>query len=191
MTKKTKIMKAHRDIIETYGEKTIRASIDRAGETDLLETLIDGANAAIRVKYPEADMVVLRKYKLERIDYCLRFQFPSGRVDGFSFHMRGNDIADMPSCRGCFSSEVFPVSEAFEQAYDEHTKVKKENDKLEAEKLSQFRSFLVACRYIEDVEEVIEFPTDIRERLGHRSTALVAVTAETVVSLKATFNQAA
>lgn len=101
MTKKTKLLKTHRDIIEAYGERTIRASVDRTRESELLQSIIDGANAAIRAKYPESDMAVIRKYKLERIDYCLRFQFPSGRVDGFNFHMRSNDLADMPRPGGC------------------------------------------------------------------------------------------
>lgn len=82
------------------------------------------------------------------------------------------------------------MDEAFEQAYDEHAKSKQANDKLEGEKLTQFRSFLGACRYVEEVLEVIDLPDDIRERLGHHSTALVAVTAETVTSLRTTFKQA-
>jgi hypothetical protein len=44
---------------------------------------------------------------------------------------------------------------------------------------------------VEDVLEVISLPEDIRKRLGADSTALVAVTAEPVKSLKATFKKAA
>jgi len=85
MTKKTQLNKARRAIIEEYGFKHIESSIDRTRENELLQQLIGYANEAIRAKYPEADMAVLRKYEVVRTDHCLRFQFPSGRVDGRSF----------------------------------------------------------------------------------------------------------
>ena len=85
MTKRTQLNKARRAIIEEYGFKHIESSIDRTRENELLQQLIGYANEAIRAKYPEADMAVLRKYEVVRTDHCLRFQFPSGRVDGRSF----------------------------------------------------------------------------------------------------------
>jgi len=190
MTKKIKLNKTQRSVIEEYGVKHIQSTINRGQEAKLYQALLEGANKAIRAKYPEEDMVILRKYKLTRQDYCLRFQFPSERVDGFSFAY-STAIADMPSKQGCYSGEVFPVMAAFEKAYDEYAKVKKFNDKLESDKSQSFRAFVTACVYLDEVLEVIELPGEIRERLGHRSTGLVAVTPETVASLKATFKQAA
>lgn len=191
-TKKIKLTKAHREVIQDFGFKHIVTIIDRAREQKLLQTLIDGANAAIRVKYPEADMVVIRNYKLERTDRCLRFQFPGGRVDGFNFRADA-EIVDMPASRGCgyLSNDVFPVTAAFEKAFDDYAKVKAENDKKLTEKTGEFASFLAACQYVDEVLDVIPLPEDIRKRLGHSSTALVAVTPETVKSLKATFKKAA
>ena len=95
MTKKTQLNKARRAIIEEYGFKHIESSIDRTRENDLLQQLVRYANEAIRAKYPEADMAVLRKYEVVRTDHCLRFQFPSGRVDGRSFPPDA-PLADMP-----------------------------------------------------------------------------------------------
>lgn len=192
MTKKIKLTKTHRDVIQNYGVKHIMAGIDRSKEEKQLAILLDGANAAIRAKYPEADMVVLRKYKLERIDRCLKFQFPSGRVDGFSFASDAK-VVDMPYKAGCgwSNSDVFPVTAAIEKIFDELAKLKTENDKKEQAKLNEFHAFLTACQYVDEVLEVIPLPDDIRERLGHTSTSLVAVTPETVKSLKATFRKAA
>lgn len=191
-TKKIKLTKAHREVIQEFGLKHIATSIDRAKEQKHLRTMIDGVNAAIREKYPEDDMVVIRKYNLERTDRCLKFQFPSGRVDGFSFRPDA-EIVDMPSNRGCGygRNDVFPVSAAFEKAFDEHAKMRAENDKKQAEKSGEFIAFLAACQYVGEVLDVIPLPEGIRKRLGHSSTALVAVTPETVKSLKATFRKAA
>ena len=71
------------------------------------------------------------------------------------------------------------------------TKLKKQNDKTEADQVRSFTAFLSACAYLDEVLEIISLPEDIRERLGHRSTGLVAVTPETVAALKKTFKQAA
>ena len=192
MAQKIKLNKSHREVIKSYGLNRISASIDRNKEAKQLQILLDGANTAIRGKYPESDMAILRKYELERTDRCLKFQFPSGRVDGFNFR---SDVAivDMPYKAGCHysSNDVFPVSEKFEIAFDTHAKLKTENDKIEKAKHNEFFAFLNACQFVEEVLEVIPLPDDIRKRLGHSSTGLVAVTPDTVKSLKATFKLAA
>lgn len=192
MAKKTKLSKFHRSVIEEFGVRHIAASIDRSKENKHLSVLLEAANAAIREKYPEADMVILRKYKLERTDRCLTFQFPSGRVDGFTFNSEAA-VVDMPYKAGCgyFSSEVFPLPAAAEKAFDEYAKLKAESDKKQREKGQQFLAFLSACQTVDEVLDVIPLPDDIRKRLGHSSGALVAVTPETVKSLKATFKAAA
>lgn len=192
MTKKVKLTNAHRDVIREYGVKHISANIDRTKEKKHLGVMAEAANAAIRAKYPEADMVVLRRYKLEQTDRCLKFQLPSGRVDGFNFPSDAA-IADIPYCRSCHygNSDVFVVSPAFEKSFDEYAKLKTESDKRQHEKMQEFMSFLGACQCVEEVLEVIELPEDIRKRVGHESTGLVAVTPETVKSLKATFKKSA
>ena len=65
------------------------------------------------------------------------------------------------------------------------------NYRLKDDKRRQFLDFVMASRTVEDVLEVIDLPADIRERLGHRSTALIAVSAESVSALRETFRIAA
>ena len=192
MAKKILLSNTRRDVIREYGGKHIKASIDRIKQQKQLAIILKEANAAIRKKYPESDMVVLRKHDLARVDRCLKFQMPSGRVDGFSFPA-DSEVADIPYNRHCHygNSPVLPVTEAFEKAFDAHAKHKADADKLEQEKYGQFISFLNACKTVEDVLEVIPLPEDIRKRLGFESTALVAVTPETVRSLRSTFKKAA
>jgi hypothetical protein len=186
MTKRTQLNKARRTIIEEYGLKHIESSIDRTQENDLLQQLIRYANEAIRAKFPEADMEVLRKYQVVRTDHCLRFQFPSGRVDGRSFRSDA-PLADMPGHSGCYSGEVFAVSAECEQVFDAYAAEFQDNYRLKDDKRRQFLDFVTASRTVEDVLEVIALPADIRERLGHRSTALIAVSSESVSALRETF----
>lgn len=115
---KTQLNKARREILLSHIEDTVLPRIiDRTRENELYDALIDGANKAIRAKYPEADMAVLRKYKCVRVDRCLRFQFPTGRVDGFNFPYKDESrIADVPSSGGCFRNDVFAVDDAIAAA---------------------------------------------------------------------------
>jgi hypothetical protein len=190
MTKKTQLNKVRRTIIEEYGFKHIESSIDRTRENDLLQQLIRYANEAIRAMYPEADMEVLRKYKVVRTDHCLRFQFPSGRVDGRSFRSDA-PLADMPQPSGCYSGEVFAVSAECERVFDAYEAEFHANYQLKDVKRRQFLEFVAASRTVEDVLEVIDLPAEVRERLGHRSTALIAVSPESVSALRVTFRIAA
>jgi hypothetical protein len=190
MTKKTPLNKVRRALIEQYGVKHIDASMDRTQENALLQRLIECANEAIRAKYPEVDMAVLRQYGVVRTDRCLRFQFPSGRVDGRTFRPDAA-LADMPEHRGCYLGEVFPVSAECEQVFDAYEAEHANNYQLGRDKNGQFLNFVTACRTVEEVLEVIDLPSDIREKLGHRSTALIAVSPESVKALRETFRQAA
>lgn len=192
MAKKIPLSNTRRELVREFGSNHIKDSIDRNKEQKQLAIMLREANAAIRKKYPEEEMAVLRKYDLARVDRCLKIQMPSGRVDGFSFNA-DCAVADIAYNRHCsyLNSDVFPVSEAFEKAFDLHAQHKSDADKLQQEKYGQFVSFLNACKTVDDVLEVIPLPEDIRKRLGADSTALVAVTPETVKSLKATFKKAA
>jgi hypothetical protein len=190
MTKATQLNKARRTIIEEYGFKHIESSIDRTRENNLLQQLIKYANEAIRARYPEADMEVLRKYQVVTTDRCLRFQFPSGRVDGKSFAFDA-PLADMPNRGGCYSGEAFAVSAECEQVFDAHAAEFQANYRLRDDKRRQFLHFITVSRTVEDVLEVIDLPVEVRERLGHRSTALIAVSAESVSALREAFRIAA
>src|SRR5579864_1885410 len=185
---KIRLNKTSREILMAYGQEKIAGLIDRSREKVLYNTLLEGANRAIRAKYPEEHLVICRLYELTRTDYCLRFQFPSGRVDGVNFApVDASRICDVPSGRGCYSADVFPMDKAFEDAYDEHTKLKRANDEEERERNAGFRSLIAASKTLEDVLEVIDLPEDILERFGRKSTALVALSTDTLRSLKQDF----
>ena len=185
---KIRLNNTHRDILTTYGQKKISGLLDRSREKMLYNTLLEAANKAIREKYPEEHLIVCRLYELTRTDYCLRFQFPSGRVDGVHFAPEdASRICDVPSGRGCYSTDVFPMNKAFEDAYDEHIKLKRANDDEERERNAGFRSLIAASKTLEDVLEVIDLPEDILERFGRKSTALVALSTDTLRNLKRDF----
>ncbi len=183
----------HRSILKEYGQQKIASLIDRKKENQLYGTMLDAANTAIRLKYPEKDMVVLRKYELTRHDCCLKFQFPSGRVDGFTFNKRNDDgpsINDLPYRRGCgyANGDVFPMDEAFETAFDMHAKERDANLAEIRRKEAEFFALVDSAKTLDDVLSVIELPEAILERLGRKSTSLVALSKESLDRLKADFS---
>jgi hypothetical protein len=186
---KIRLNTTHRNILKEYGQAKIKTLIDRTRQDKLYAAILEAANKAISNKYPEKDMAVLRKYKLVRTNYCLKFQFPSGRVDGFTFNWGKNDPTpiDMPARSGCVSNDVFPMDKDFEAAYDEYAKVLEANKLALHAKERQFDALIDSAKTLEDVLDIIELPPEILERLGRKSTALVALSSETLESLKADF----
>jgi len=186
MTKIRSLNKTHRDILLEYGQQKIASLIDRSREKELFELVLAKGNEAIRKKYPEADMVVLRRYNQNRFDSCLRFQFPSGRVDCFSvpYEQRETMLADIPSGQGCMA---YPVDADCEAALDEHTLVRKSNDDEQRTKNASFLALVNAAKTLEDVLEVIDLPADVQSRLGKQSTAMVALSPDTLTQLKDDF----
>src|SRR5262245_48786426 len=82
---------------------------------------IKAMNAVIRKKYPEADMVVLRKYSVTRQDRCLRFMdTESNQVFGFDwgYGTISAELADLPASNGCRSDDVFPISPGGREAIE-------------------------------------------------------------------------
>jgi hypothetical protein len=54
MTKKIRLSKPHREVIQEFGVKHIVSTIDRKKEAEQLAIVLGAANTAIRAKYPEA-----------------------------------------------------------------------------------------------------------------------------------------
>jgi hypothetical protein len=188
---KIRLNKSHRDTIINYGQAVIDKSIDRKELDAAYDAILAGVNAAIRKRFPEADMVVLRKHKLETIDFCLKMQFPSGRVDGFAFNHKDEErICDLPYRRGCGNSDVFAVNEATESAFDSYALLHKSYREERNRKRSNLDALVESAKTLDDVLEVIELPAEVLERLGRKSQALVALSPDTLSQLKDDFKLA-
>jgi hypothetical protein len=189
---KIRLNKTHRDIISNYGQEVIDKLIDRKSLDAAYESILSGVNTAIRKKFPEAEMIVLRKHNLSTVDRCLKMQFPTtGRVDGFNFeHKDEKRISDLPYRRGCGTSDVFAVDEATEAAYDSYHLLLKAYREERSRKLANLNSLVESAKTLDDVLEVIDLPPAVQERLGKKSQALVALSPETLTQLKDDFKLA-
>jgi hypothetical protein len=189
---KIRLNKTHRAIITDYGQGVIDKLIDRNALDAAYESLLAGVNAAIRKKFPEAEMVVLRKHNLVTFDRCLKMQFPTGRVDGFTFDYKDEQrLADLPYRWGCGSSDVFAVDEATETAFDSYQLLQKAYREERSRKRANLESLVESAKTLDDVLEVIELPAAVQEQLGKRSQALVALSPDTLTQLKDDFKLAA
>ena len=150
-------------------------------------------NGAIRKKYPEADMAVLRKYNTTRQDYCLRFvDTETNQFFGFDWGY-GNtpeELSDVPAGSGCRSDDVFPISPVGHEAIEAFATARQEARAARMQKEQDYRSFLYAVRFVEDVHEVVPLPEDMQRRYMSGSP-LVAVNEELIASIKEEFAKAA
>jgi len=183
----TRLNTIHRDLLRNYGRERIASLIDRNEEKAFHAQVLVGANQAIRKRYPEEDMAVLRRYQVTHTDGCVRFQFPSGRVDGFYFPSEEKGLADIPYRRNCTTDAAYPVDAAIEAAFDGYHKARTANDKEQHRRTSAFDSLLRAARTLEEVMEAIELPPEVLGRLGQKGTALVALSSDDLTRLKQDF----
>jgi hypothetical protein len=150
-------------------------------------------NTAIRKKYPETDMAVLRKYGVTRQDRCLRFMdTESNQVFGFDWGYGSipADLADLPTGNGCRSDDVFPITPASREAIELFNKTREDARETRRQKEQDYYSFLCACRFVEDVHEVVPLPEDMQRRYMSGSP-LVAVNDELLAGIKREFAEAA
>lgn len=185
---KTRLNNAHRDLLSAYGHERIAGLIDRSEEKAFYAQLLDSANQAIRKRYPEEDMAILRRYDAAHIDRCVRFQFPSGRVDGFYFPYEETALADLPYRRSCTTDAAYPVEAATEAALDGYQKTHAANDKEQQKRISVFDALIRAARTLEEVMEAIDVPPEVQERLGRKTTALVALSTDDLKRLRRDFS---
>jgi len=151
-------------------------------------------NKIFRKAYPEADMIVFRKYDLNRVDYCIRFNNNDSDSGFFILYVNQDstleelicDISSGLSCRTYpINSEERAVIEQYMKARDiEKTFLRKKND--------VYVSFLQSCKTVEDVHKVVQFPTEVlNELLGPGKGALIAYNPDVLKEIQADFPYAA
>jgi hypothetical protein len=79
------------------------------------------------------------------------------------------------------------VDDEFETAYGKYFLVKKDNDQKYKQKVASLKSLIETAKTLDDVTDVIPLPSELLERLGKKSTALVALNPDTLKSLKRDF----
>ncbi len=163
---------------------------------ELTYEIISKINKVLREKYPEKDMVVLRKYGLEKYDSCLKFmETETGKIIGVElfFHLRNNNISesklvDIPFNRGCRNQDVFPISKDFANEIEEYQKKVDDYMTTKRNKLQKYNNFIIACQTIEELEKIIPLPEELRNRFIVGG-ALINVTPELLSEIKKDFSK--
>ncbi len=185
---KTRMNSAHREVLRDFAHKKVEESINRKSEITAYAKILAETNTLLRKKYPEKDMEVLRKYKLECQYTSFRYSLPSGRVDGFTFEKELGWPCDTPKQNNWSDTAVLVVSAAFEKAFDEHNKAKHANDELLTQKKRDCNTLINFAKYVEDVLEVIKVPKEIEAKLVAKSTALVALSPDVLARIQKDFS---
>ncbi len=197
MTAKTRLNKGHKEtILEWMEQEKIAKSTHSEKVVVSMKKAILLINEILRKKYPEEDMVVLRKYKAVRHDYCIRFNIPEevGLVFGFNISCYYNSelelqkvasetLADIPNSGGCNSNTVYIATKKIKEAIDVYDNARKDYETFYNKKKSEYASFVNTCRTLEDIESVIPLPADIRQRITGARSELAVINPEILESI--------
>jgi hypothetical protein len=170
----------------------------RAKHAETLEklklTAIEAANKAIRVRYPEADMAVLRKYKCTMVKSLVRFVDSSSSeffALDFPYGETTDGLADTPDSYACRTdSEAYPISAAGHRAIAEFTTRHDACNEEKAKKSAEYYSFLYACTTVQQVNDIVPLPEEMRNKYL-AGTSLIALSDETLATIKRDFKAAA
>jgi hypothetical protein len=192
---KTRLTKTTRDVLHRFMCEQFRARLDRVEIDKTLTSLVDNTNKLLRAKYPEADMPVLRKYKLVRVDTCLKFTvIGTERVFGVRFNQHDVlpgeiSVVDIPCMKGCYSGDIYPCDAAFEALADAWEKQLSTRRTTIYDKEREYNGFLLACRYLEEVEAVVPLTEEIRKELGAHGRSLTVINPDILSRIKSDFAQ--
>lgn len=155
-------------------------------------------NKALRVRYPESDILVLRKYNLTTVDGCIKFvNSDTGQVSGVEFgyfydaeHKRvwEAQIADIPARMGCRSGDIFSVSPAAQATIEAFTKAKEDAKADRDAKQRDYKSFLAACKTVDEFNDSVPLPDDLKQRYMSGG-ALIAISPEKIAEISKDFKR--
>ena len=149
-------------------------------------------NQILRKEYPEADMMVFRKYELTRKDYCLRFNDENGAqlfiFSGNMCALFSEMLVDIPSGLSCKYYSITLAERDVIEAYI--NAVQAEQVTLET-KRAEYRSFLYSCPNVEAAHEVIHFPDEVLSKLlGPKVINMIAFNPDILASIQRDFASA-
>jgi len=178
--------------LRQHMNKRFLQAFDGSKIKEKLDELVKHVNAVLRAKYPEADVVVFRRYDQARRDYCIKFQSANGpRIFTAMLNEAGEDVADIPKLRGCYSGNTFQATEEIEKVSDQLDKLVEARQELLRQKDREYNGFLLACRYLEEVEAVVPLTDEFRKELGAQTKALAVINPDIISRIAADFKAAA
>ena len=108
----------------------------------------------------------------------------------YNLHLGEPPLVDIPCLRGCYNREIYSCDKDFEALSDTWEKQTEDRRKAIYEKEQEYNGFLLACRYLEEVEAVVPLTEDIRKELGAQSRSLTVINPDVLKRIKSDFAQA-
>lgn len=199
---KKRLNTIHRNlIIDWMIEEKINKNEGREEILSQFEKVFSLINPILRNKYPEEDMIILRKYKLNRIDSCLKFNLFNENgsivfgINIYKYHNLYQDyydeikdkLIDIPSSGGCRNDIVFEGTEELRVSINTLDTLIENYKESNYQKEKKYRSFINTCKYLEEIEEVLTLPENIITKIRGISTALTIMNPELINSIKEDF----
>jgi|GEM_PF-2095133 len=182
MAKKV-LNKSHRELLIHHAEKLVRSTQDRAPLDSAYDAAALMVVGLVEKKYPKADMAVLAKYNLGRIDRCIFVSSGFGGYERFQFRYEDDRTPRVPD-RYCNDRTPHLMDEDQAALFEAWETAEKQYTAAVNQRINDFRALINVARTFEDVEEVWPAAGALRERICGTNTAVATINDEVIARIK-------
>lgn len=180
---KTRLLVRHKEALKAFAKRSTESGVDTSKVDQAYKVAASLVRPIVDHKFPVRDMKVLKKYNAGRDDHCVRMVAETGQVIGFTF--RRDDAPYLPSAY-C-STRGFPASKEVVSAIEAHSKAEDDRKKEVTKILTAYRVLIDASKTVGEIIDAWPGCREVAEKMLSRdSTALVAVTPETLKIIQST-----
>ncbi len=174
---RTRLNETHRSLLRKFAQEHTACPKEQKARDKTYERASRLVREAIEKRFPPADMAVLLKYEVAAPDLCIQGGSPSGQFVGFEY-TAAEDAPTVPR-RYC-SSRSIPFTQTAVDAIESYTKAKDACEIALTKKLDAYSTLIRTARTFEEVVDVWPAVAALREQIVVPSTALIALSPETV-----------
>lgn len=173
-----------RERLISFARKQIKETADSAELDAAYDAAAESVAAAIKAKWPQKDMAVLRRYDAASVDHCVYVSTGGSNYEQFTFRADDKRTPMRPNGRGCLRIPVMLEGDA-EAAYKAYLKASEEATSAAAARLSDFKALINGSRNFNEVADVWDAANELRSSIVGEATALAVLSADVVSRIKA------
>ena len=173
-----------RERLISFARKQIKETADQAALDAAYDAAAELIATAVKAKWPQKDMAVLRRYEAASVDHCVYVSTGGSNYEQFTFRADDKRTPMRPSGRGCLRTPIL-LEGAAEDAFRAYLKASEEVTNAASARLFDFKALISGSRNFNEVAEVWPAANELRSSIVGETTALAVLSADVVSRIKA------
>ena len=174
----------HRESLQFLAAKLVKQSQDRAALDAAYEAAAEVVASIVEAKFPKADMEVLKRYNVGRVDRCIYVSPGYGGMQQFHFRDDDNRAPHVPD-RWCNNRTPHLLTDEQAAIIDAWVTAEREYKASVDKRKGDFFALISVSRTFEDLVEVWPAAAQLREKICGANTALTTINDDVIARLKA------